>query len=73
MLMTVDRTLFDNEWNWQLHDSSDPLNGWRLEEVVGSGAQLGAPKSDIYGAFFCHVLSKLKGFCQRLPNMNIIF
>ena len=73
MLIIVDRTLFDNEGKWQLHDSSDPLNGWRLEEVVSSGAHFGAPKSDIYGAFYYHLLSKLEGFCQRLSNMKITF
>ncbi len=73
MLTIVDRTLFDNEGKWQLHDSCDPLSGWRLEEVVSSGAQFGAPKSDIYGAFYYHLLSKLEGFCQRLSNMDITF
>ncbi|KAI9810023.1 MAG: hypothetical protein M1827_006721 [Pycnora praestabilis] len=65
-------TLFDSEGNWQLHDSSDPLNGWRLEEV-SSGVQLGAPKSDVYGAFYYYLLSKLKGFCERLSNIDITF
>ena len=73
MITFVDRTLFDCQGNWQLHDSCDPLNGWSWEENLDCGAQLAAPKSDIYGALYYHILSKLGRFCQRLSSMHITF
>ena len=71
--MTVSRTLFDRQGNWQQKDSADPLEGWRAQEVFNSGAQFGVPKNDVYGALYHHVLSTLKKLCKRLATMDFDF
>ena len=72
-LTSAIRTLFDNEKNWQLKDSSDPLEGWPIYDVLKFGAQCGVPKNDVYGSLYWYILSSLQRFCQQVSCMDIHF
>lgn len=70
--LTSLRTLFDDDSGaWLLKDSSDPLEGWALEDVLASGVRHGGPKEDIYGHLHFHIRDLLEKYCQKTTLMKV--
>ncbi|EEP78509.1 predicted protein [Uncinocarpus reesii 1704] len=64
---TPNPTHYHGVESWRMLDSADPLDGWKLEEIVGLASQA---KNDIYGALFFHVKDLILKFCRRIMNMK---
>jgi hypothetical protein len=53
-----------------LNDSAEPLNCWDIKAVLDSGT---APKNDIYGLLYFHLLPQLEKFSARLHTEDLHF
>ena len=64
--------MFDIEsCEWLLNDSSDPLAGWALDDILESEASRGGPKKDIYGLMHLHVRHLLETFCRKTALLKV--
>lgn len=64
--------MFDIEsCEWLLSDSSDPLAGWALDDILTSEARRGGPKEDIYGLMHLHVRHLLETFCRKTALLKV--
>ncbi|CEL00665.1 hypothetical protein ASPCAL00263 [Aspergillus calidoustus] len=59
---------FQTTESWPMPDSADPLDGWKLAEILQSS--YGAT-NDIHGQLYLHVLGFLREFCEKLPGLKL--
>ena len=52
-------------------DSADPLEGWKVSDVLHRGNEGGFPANDLYGALACHVEKILRDFCQQVTKVDL--
>ncbi|KAL4860804.1 hypothetical protein BDV12DRAFT_191484 [Aspergillus spectabilis] len=61
-------TLFQDTGLWSMADYADPLDGWKLGEILQNS--YGA-ENDIYGQLHQHVIGFLREFCEKLPALKL--
>ncbi|PGH28167.1 hypothetical protein AJ80_00057 [Polytolypa hystricis UAMH7299] len=61
-------TFFQGNLEWSMPDSANPLDGWKLEEILQTS--YGA-KDDVYGQLYLCVKSNLQKFCEKLATLKL--
>ncbi|KAL1982084.1 hypothetical protein VTN96DRAFT_1797 [Rasamsonia emersonii] len=56
--------------SWPMKDSADPLDGWRIQEVM-SKAPLA--EKDLYGSLFLFLRDLFSKYCARLATISVSF
>ncbi|WEW56694.1 hypothetical protein PRK78_002142 [Emydomyces testavorans] len=66
--MVPNPTFFQDNPSWPMPDSADPLDGWKLSEVLQATYPA---KNDLYGQLYLHIRQDLLKFCQRLTTLKL--
>ena len=70
-MLIQNSTLFQNNDNWPMKDSADPLDGWSWEEVAATSS--GPASADVYGKLFYYLQGLVRGFLGQLSSLKITF
>ncbi|KAK1240145.1 LOW QUALITY PROTEIN: hypothetical protein MKX08_007587 [Trichoderma sp. CBMAI-0020] len=67
---TPNPTLFESD-QWPLKDSSDPLEGWNIFDIVNTTPR--AAPSDVYGKLYFYLQHAFKAFIEKSISQNASF
>lgn len=68
---TSSRTLFESNQSWPLKDSSDPLEGWNIFDILNKTPR--AASSDVYGKLYFYLQYAFKAFIEKSITLNASF
>lgn len=71
LTLTSPRTLFESNQSWQLKDSSDPLEGWNIFDILNETPR--AAPSDVYGKFYFYLQHAFEAFIEKSNSLNASF
>lgn len=63
--------LFDPKFGWSMNDSSDPMEGFAVPDVIASGHRHGVPANDLYGHLYFHVRDLLLTFVAKCRHHTV--
>ncbi|KAG8952851.1 hypothetical protein FRC03_012002 [Tulasnella sp. 419] len=67
------RILFNEDGNWLLRDSANPLHGFDLVNAVAGGKKRHVPHEDLHGSLFFHVKDQFAEFARRARRFKMEF
>ena len=70
LILTLDRTFFQEPGVWPRKDSADPLDGWLHADYTPHAP---IAKADVYGSLFFFLRDLFLKFCNRVQNTSIMF
>ncbi|KAM0520656.1 hypothetical protein ACHAPE_003053 [Trichoderma viride] len=68
---TPNPTLFESNQSWPLKDSSDPLEGWNIFDILNKTPR--AAPSDVYGKLYFYLQQAFKAFIEKSISLNASF
>lgn len=69
--LTRTSTFYQNDKNWPMTDSADPLDGWDLGAIIQNSK--GSAANDIYGKLFNYLGELLSSFVKQLSSREVAF
>ncbi|UKZ69119.1 uncharacterized protein TrAtP1_010132 [Trichoderma atroviride] len=64
-------TLFESNQSWPLKDSSDPLEGWNIFDILNKTPR--AAPSDVYGKLYFYLQHAFKAFIEKSISLSASF
>lgn len=71
LTLTSSRTLFESNQTWPLKDSSDPLEGWDIFDILNKTPR--AASSDVYGKLYFYLQHAFNAFIEKSISLNASF
>lgn len=69
--LTCPSTFYQNNKQWPMMDSADPLDGWDLRHVLDNFQ--GSAANDIYGKLFNLLKDLLTSFARQVASRKMVF